>query len=229
MKISLVIPAWNAAATLGETLESVQAQGRRPDEVIVVDDGSDDDTAAVAEGAWPGVRIVSQARSGVAAATNRGIAASSGDVLAFLDADDLWTPTKTVRQLEALTVAGEAGAVLGLVEHFMCPSVPADRASRFVVPETPQEGWVFGTLVIGREAFERVGPLAEDLWVGSNIDWFDRARRAGMRFRILPETVLRRRVREGSLAHRSAERDRAYLEMARRALARRRAGSERPG
>lgn len=94
--VSVVIPAFNAEATLGETLRSVAAQHYRPIEVLVVDDGSTDGTGKIAQAFFAGTglgRVISTSNSGVAAARNRGIAAARGEFVAPIDADDLWHPT----------------------------------------------------------------------------------------------------------------------------------------
>src|SRR5208337_4910913 len=95
--ISVVIPAYNAERFLPRCFKSVFAQTLKPEEVIVVDDGSTDNTAAVA--AALGATVVSQANSGVAAARNLGISHASGEWIALLDADDLWAPDKLERQV----------------------------------------------------------------------------------------------------------------------------------
>lgn len=94
--VAVVIPAWNAAATIGAALESVAAQTRPPREVIVVDDGSTDDTAAIA--ARAGVTVLRVPNGGAARARNLGIAAATSPWIAFLDADDTWVPDKLERQ-----------------------------------------------------------------------------------------------------------------------------------
>ena len=105
MKISVIIPAYNAGATLREALDSVQAQNHAPHEVIVVDDGSSDDTAEIARSyqeVLPLV-LVQQANAGLGAARNAGIEKATGEAWAFLDADDVWGANKlgiAVRYLE---------------------------------------------------------------------------------------------------------------------------------
>jgi len=105
MKISIIIPAYNAGATLREALDSVQAQNHAPHEVIVVDDGSTDDTAEIARSyqeVLPLV-LVQQANAGLGAARNAGMDKATGDAWAFLDADDVWGANKlgiAVRYLE---------------------------------------------------------------------------------------------------------------------------------
>ncbi|MCE5256776.1 MAG: glycosyltransferase family 2 protein [Spirochaetaceae bacterium] len=106
--ISVIIPAYNASETLAKALESVLVQdmeGRKV-EVVIVDDGSSDDTAAVAEcyvRRYPGIiRLLHQKNAGPAAARNAGVAAAEGDYIAFLDADDEWLPGKLRAQMELL-------------------------------------------------------------------------------------------------------------------------------
>jgi len=97
--VSVVIPAYNAANTLGRAIDSVLNQTVPVHEIIVVDDGSSDRTNEVARRYGPAVNLIEQANSRTAAARNRGIEAASGAFIAFLDADDFWEPEKTERQL----------------------------------------------------------------------------------------------------------------------------------
>jgi glycosyltransferase involved in cell wall biosynthesis len=97
--VSVVMPAYNAAATIAAALRSVEAQTVPPDEVIVVDDGSADGTAALVAKRFPRVRLIRQANAGCGQARNTGVRAAKGEWLAFLDADDLWLPRKLERQL----------------------------------------------------------------------------------------------------------------------------------
>ena len=109
-EVSVVIPAYNAEATLAETLDSALAQSLRDIEVIVIDDGSTDRTAAIAADANdPRVRVISVQNGGVARARNRGIHESRAELIAFLDADDLWRPTKLERQVRHLSGAPDSG------------------------------------------------------------------------------------------------------------------------
>jgi glycosyltransferase involved in cell wall biosynthesis len=93
IKISAIIPTYNNAATLGRTLESIVGQRRKPDQIIVVDDGSTDDTAEVVK-AFPEVEYLRQANAGVSAARNAGLQAATGDWMALCDGDDVWHPEK---------------------------------------------------------------------------------------------------------------------------------------
>jgi glycosyltransferase involved in cell wall biosynthesis len=102
--VSVIIPAFNSAATLGDTLASAAAQSHRALEIIVIDDGSTDATARIAAdfcARHPRARLISQTNQGVAAARNRGIAEAKGEFVAPLDADDLWHKDKIARQVAA--------------------------------------------------------------------------------------------------------------------------------
>jgi glycosyltransferase involved in cell wall biosynthesis len=109
--VSVIIPSYNSCRFVIEAVESVLLQSYSPIEVIVVDDGSTDDTASVLAPYRSHVRYVYQANRGLAGARNRGIAEARGELVAFLDADDVWMPEKLARQMEALSGAPQAGLV----------------------------------------------------------------------------------------------------------------------
>jgi glycosyltransferase involved in cell wall biosynthesis len=220
LSISVICPAWQAARTLPETLGSIRAQSLVPTEILVVDDGSTDSTAEIAEAS--GAHVIRQTHRGAAAALNTGIAASSGQLIAFVDADDLWTPEKLASQTQALSADPKLGGVLGMMESFLCPSLPVEIASRYPLSGKPQPAWALGSLLTPKKTFATVGALAEDMAAGFIADWFDRARHAGVRFAVLDQIVLRRRIHPGTLSHRSTARDSGYALLARRALLRRR-------
>jgi glycosyltransferase involved in cell wall biosynthesis len=109
--VSVVIPTYNRARFLPAAVASIRAQTHRCAEVVIVDDGSTDDTAQVVARLGDGIRYLRQDNAGPAAARNSGIAAARGDVIAFLDTDDRWLPTKTERQLANLAAHAEVALV----------------------------------------------------------------------------------------------------------------------
>ena len=127
--ISAVIPAYNSAAFIAEAIGSIRAQTRPVDEIIVVDDGSTDDTAIIVQRLGDGIQYLHQANAGPSAARNRGIEAARGDLIAFLDADDQWTRTKIEQQLAVMEqnpaialVAGDM-AEIDSQDNITAPSV----------------------------------------------------------------------------------------------------------
>lgn len=108
--VSVVIPAFNAEATINDTLKSVRSQTHLNLEIIVVDDGSTDRTGSIVEShasCDPRVTLISQTNAGVAAARNTGWRSARSDLIAFVDADDLWAPSKIEKQLEVMLAGGE--------------------------------------------------------------------------------------------------------------------------
>jgi glycosyltransferase involved in cell wall biosynthesis len=224
MTISVIIAAYNAADTLAQTLASVRDQTLLPDEIIVVDDGSTDQTAQIAVAALDAIRVIRQNNRGGAAALNVGVKLATGDTLAFVDADDLWERDKLAMQARVLAEQPELDGVFGHVSTFLCPTNDQETNKRYRLPDGPEPAWLLGAMLLRRRCFECLEAFAENLSAGFFIDWYDRARRAGMNFYMMPNVVLHRRIRPGSLSHRSHKRDVAMVEMARRAIERRRPG-----
>lgn len=110
-KVSVIIPTHNHAHFLGEAIDSALAQTHKPSEVIVVDDGSTDNTAEVLSRFRDQITSVRQDNRGVAAARNAGVVLASGELLAFLDADDVWRPAKIERQVALFLTEPDLGLV----------------------------------------------------------------------------------------------------------------------
>ena len=179
-RISVVIPARNAAPFLHEALASVRAQGLRDVEVVVVDDGSTDGTADAAR-AFGGVRVIRQEAAGSGRARNAGLRATSGDLIAFLDADDLWTPDKSAAQIALLA----SDAALGIVFSDMV-DFEAERQSPTTYFEkrgfdgrcAPSSIFLYDmvstpTVILRRAVLDEVGMFDESLPIGQDTDlWF---------------------------------------------------------
>jgi glycosyltransferase involved in cell wall biosynthesis len=207
--VSVIIPVYNGERYLGEALQSVLAQDYTPLEVIVVDDGSTDASGAVAQ-QFP-VRYFWQPHGGPGATRNLGIARAQGDLLAFLDADDVWTPNKLADQTAVLAAQPELDAVLGQVEQFNSPDVAVElRPVRFA--GLPLKGLHPGTMLIRRAAFLRVGFFGTHWQVGDVVDWYVRAQEAPLAMLMLPRVVMLRRVHTNNLTVRAQAR--AELEYA---------------
>ena len=170
--ISVVVPAWNAECTLPETLKSVAAQTYRNLKIIIVDDGSTDNTAVLVEGFCQTdarALLVSRANGGPAAARNSGIRLAQGQWIALLDADDLWHPTKIQKQVAAALAAPEApgfvycwyrniderGCVIG--------SGPRWAADGAAFRQLAYQHFIRGgsSLLLSRSAYDEVGGFDE--------------------------------------------------------------------
>lgn len=213
---SVVIPAWNAEATLAETLESVLAQSLPPAEVIVVDDGSTDATAEVAAGFGKAVHVIRQENLGVAAATNTGIASVRQPMVALVDSDDLWLPDKIARQFDHLASLPERAISCTALRLFRSDATGARELGPV------RSGLSRSTMMLSRALFAEVGSVFEPPGGrGDMVDWFARAREKGVTITEMPEPLALRRLRPGSISWgRDAEKDRGYLLVVRRAMLR---------
>jgi glycosyltransferase involved in cell wall biosynthesis len=224
--MSVMIGAYNAAPYLGEAIESVLAQDYEPIELIVVDDGSTDGTTEVAR-SFPEVKVIQQENGGNGAARNRAVENASGELYAFLDADDRFTPGKLSLQKRALDAEPGLDMVFGHVREFLSPELDEETRARLRPPAPEPMPWTAPNLMlIRRESFQRVGPFTTAVRVGVTVDWFARAAEAGLRYAILPEVVLERRLHTQNNGLRESASRSQYLEVIRQAMERRRAAAE---
>ncbi len=212
------MPVFNAANFLDEALDSIETQEHSVLEVIAIDDGSTDESVRMLE-RRPQVRLVKQPNSGPPTARNRGIATAKGEFLAFLDADDVWLPGKLAIQVGALEKDPGLDVLFGHIEEFCTEGVSelTRRARTRTVP-----GYLWSTMMVRRDAFERVGALNTELRFGELIDWIDRARREQLRIEMLSDVVARRRIHGGNFGMREPESRRDYARVIHAVLRRRR-------
>ncbi len=223
--ISLIIPVFNCERYITAAIDSVLNQTVVPDEIIVVDDGSTDATPHVVGALRPRVTLVRQPNCGGAAATNRGMELATGRFLCFLDADDLWVQDKVARQMDWLTKYPHTEAVFGHVQQFISDDQAPGLVQRWACPQAPQPGISKITMMIRREAFERIGPFDPSLRTIEFLDWYTRAIEKRLRADMLPDLVALRRLHASNsgIAMREAQRS-ENLKALKRALDRRRAG-----
>jgi glycosyltransferase involved in cell wall biosynthesis len=162
MQVTVVIPAYRAVTTICRAIDSVLAQTSRVSEIIVVDDGSPDETAAVIEQTYGDhVILIRQANGGVARARNAAIDRATGDFVAFLDADDYWEPQKLERQLAVF----EQHPELGLVAGQFFEEMPGENRQESRLRQANDLPWDAVVRVCGLEAFR----LATSVWTGTVI------------------------------------------------------------
>ena len=197
--VSILIPCHNAAPWLAETLESALAQTWPHREIIVVDDGSSDDSASLARTFAPrGIRLVEQPNRGASAARNHALRLSSGDYLQFLDADDLLAPDKLAQQVQ---LAAAADVVLcGTWSRFTRTPADADFTPQPLSADAAPIDWLvtkFGqnammhpaAWLTPRALAERAGPWDESLSLDDDGEYFTRVVLAAREVRCCREAV----------------------------------------
>ncbi|MBI9051227.1 MAG: glycosyltransferase [Anaerolineaceae bacterium] len=208
-EVSVIIPVYNSEKTICETIDSVLAQTYQDFEIIVVDDGSTDKSKELIQSYGSKAKYIYQENGGQASARNTAIRASSGNILAFLDSDDLWLPQKLEKQLRAMSrqntdwcycdceyFIDETEEVLGKYSDLLYPA---------------KQGWVADKLILGnfiasptpivsRSLFEKAGYFDESAEIKSREDWEEWIRIAMLsKVVYVPEILTRHRIHQGSI------------------------------
>ena len=214
--LSVVMAAYNSALTIGEAIESVRCQTRSDWELIVVDDGSRDGTADVAEAfADPRVRVVRTAGNrGPAAARNRGISLAQAPLVCTLDSDDLWLPhylETMARTLDSNPTAAVACTDAWVLDQttgrvrkksamaFLDPPEPLPDDTDTFLAELLQRNFVYNSVAARRESLQAVGGYDERLWIGEDWELWLRLAAAGFGFVRVPQLLAVYRQRADSL------------------------------
>ncbi|MEZ4735635.1 MAG: glycosyltransferase family A protein [Caldilineaceae bacterium] len=198
--ISVIIPVYNAEPFLAEAIESVLNQTVPPHQVIVVDDGSTDQSATIARRYCPHIQFEQQPNAGGAAARNRGVALAQGEFLAFLDNDDYWAPEKLTWQIDAFQRTPALEAVFGQLQQTHTVEKAGTDGARFAMNH--QDGWHLDTILMRRQAFDRIGPF-DPTWQVDTVEWLWRARRLGLHTMVLPQVLAWRRIHDNNLSIRA--------------------------
>ena len=203
--VSVIIPAHNAERFLGEALDSVFAQGCDGLEVIVVDDGSSDGTGSLAQRYGRGVRLLRQERSGSGAARNAGLGAASGELIAFLDADDVWMEGKLAAQLPLLGEDPRVALVFSDLQGFDADGPRARTwfeecgfSGRCVSSSIFLHDMIMtSSVVLRRSCLDRAGTFDPSLPIGQDTDlWFRIA--LAEKIDVVPRPLVRYRHHAGN-------------------------------
>lgn len=198
--VSAIIPVYNGQRYLAEAIESILKQDYHPLEIIIIDDGSTDSTAKIAQ-SYPEVRYIYQSNQGHGMAKNMGISAAQGEFIAFLDADDIWTYNKLSMQVNYLIQHPDIGYSLCRMSAFLeagseWPSwLKKDQIGADVPAYLPS------ALVVRKTVFEKIGNFDPTYRHANDSDWFFRAKDAGILMAMIPEVLLQRRVHDSNLSY----------------------------
>lgn len=188
--VSVIIPVFNGASFLARAVENVQAQDYAPIEIIVVDDGSTDNTAEIAAGYSGVVNYIYQPNAGPSAARNCGIKLAQGTMIAFLDVDDLWSQNKLKKQTAYLQASPTTEIVQGLIQRVrLIESGPPDK-SHFEPLSAPYNYINIGSALYRKSVFDKVGLFDETLRDNEDTDWYIRAWENGISKVVLKAVTL---------------------------------------
>jgi glycosyltransferase involved in cell wall biosynthesis len=192
--ISVIIPVYNRERYLAEAIESVLNQTYPAIELIIVDDGSTDRSAEIAQ-KYP-LTYHYQPNGGMGAARNAGVKLATGKFLAFLDSDDIWVLDKLSKQMAAFEVDPNLEAVFGYAQNFYSPEVDETFRQRIRCPDRPIAAHTAPGMTIERSAFWRIGLFDPELKTTAEISWYIRASEQQLRHVTLTDVVFHRRIHE---------------------------------
>lgn len=216
LRLSLIIPLHQGERFIAEALFSAVRQEEPPYEIIVIDDGSTDGGPAIVRG-FSGVRLIEQPNRGPGAARNVGVSAATGDLVAFLDQDDLLRPAALRRHRESLTAVPDARLSVCRQHIGMMPGEPVPSWQRAEQIDTEVLTWTPSCICVRPVLFKEIGPFDEDLRATSDLEWFRKFRVFGFPFAEIHETLVDRRVHARAQSGDADTYRREMLAIARRA------------
>jgi glycosyltransferase involved in cell wall biosynthesis len=225
MFISVLVAVRNGERFLAEALQSISEQAISNLEVIVVDGGSTDRSVAVAQ-ALPGISLINQQGEGLAAARNQGVQAARGELIAFLDADDVWARDKLQIQVAYLKAHPQCQIVIGHMIRFLQAGCSLPPAYKGTWLNRPTLAYTPGGTLVRRSVFSQVGGFNPAFGVGCDSDWFVRVRDLRAQTTVVPQVGLYKRVHEGNLSRDVGVYQREVFALLRQSLARRKVGGE---
>jgi glycosyltransferase involved in cell wall biosynthesis len=197
--VSVILPVFNGECYVSQAIESVLSQHYVQSELIVVDDGSLDNSASIAR-SYKEVHVLHQHNQGVAVARNSGITAARGTFIAFIDQDDLWSPNKLNVQVHYLMKNPEVQYVNAWTKVFVEQghALMSRYTSDFM--EHAHKARTLGTFVARKSLFERVGIFQPKFRIACDVEWFVRLKGYSVPSYIIPEVLLYKRIHNSNLS-----------------------------
>jgi glycosyltransferase involved in cell wall biosynthesis len=191
--VSYIMPVYNGEQYIRQAIDSILAQTLPPNEIIVVDDVSTAQTAAIVSEYGARVIYRHQNNQGQSVARNEGVKLATGQFIAFLDADDLLLPDKLERQMKLFTARPQLDLCDAHAQNFWSLNFPATHNMLDVELAAPRPELII-TWLVKRTLFAQVGMLDQTIKYNENTEWYLRARDNGAVMKTLPDVVASRRL-----------------------------------
>lgn len=225
--ISVILPVYNGSAYLKEAIQSVLSQSFPSLELIIVDDGSTDDSPLIVQELMQidqRIRYLTQENSGVSAARNTGITASNGRFIAFLDQDDRWTTEALHYHITYHQQNVGVGYTLGHQICFLEEDCTPPAWFKLQMLDVPHVGYLPGTLMVKQSVFQELGLFDTRYAISSDADWFARANDTQIPMYILPQLILERRIHNENQSQQSRQIHRELFELLSASIRRKKQG-----
>jgi len=203
--IDVIIPIYNGSRTISNAIKSIQLQSFSGKvSIYAIDDCSTDDSVRVLENLKKeneNLLIIENERNfGNAFSRNIGLTHGNGSLVAFLDQDDIWMADKLERQVEVMSAQPDLGYVVGMQQFKLLDPDHVPRWFNLEWLKSPQAGYLPSTLIVRRSVLNLIGGFSEDLRIGSDTDWFARARRMEIPYTLIPEVLVEREIHFDNLS-----------------------------
>jgi len=224
--ISVIIPVFNGERFIAQAIQSVLDQNYELLEIIVVDDGSTDNTAGVVKNLEGKIQYFYQKNTGIAAARNMGLELAKGELIAFIDADDVWVKNKLSLQCSLLKDNPTVDMIYGFL--LVTQMIPPDKLKQI---DLEKEKGLFatqlGSMLIKRTVFDRVGGFDEEMRLAEDLDWVNRVREAGINVLAHKDIVQFYRMHDKSITKDKSLTNSFILKAYKKSLDRRRASGNK--
>ncbi|MEL6930144.1 MAG: glycosyltransferase [Cyanobacteria bacterium J06600_6] len=219
--VSVILSVKNGEKYLKDAIDSVLQQSWQNYEFLVIDGKSSDRTAKIAQ-SYSQIRYVRQQNEGIADAYNLGIQQGTGEILAFISHDDLWTPDKLKIQVKCLQDNPQLQYTVAKVKFFLetANSIPPGFRPELLTGE--HTGFIMETLVVRKKLFETVGSFNSSYQVAEDVEWFSRIHDANIAHQVVSEVLLHKRVHNTNTSLNSSDNNQNLLKIMRQSIKRKR-------
>lgn len=216
--VSVIIPIYNGEKYIKKALDSIFNQRQYVLEIIVIDDGATDLSLEIISNYNANIQIFSQKNQGPAAARNTGIKKSKGELITFLDADDIWENNKLERHIQLFDQHPEAGIIQGLVQQIAEKKEMTRNKVDFTILSAPYNFVNLGAATYRKSTFEKVGYFDESMRFAEDVDWFHRAREENIVKIINSEVALYYRIHQENMTNGKSIHELGYIDVYKKRL-----------
>jgi glycosyltransferase involved in cell wall biosynthesis len=199
--ICAIIAVKDGEAFLADAIDSIISQSYPGLQLLVVDGGSTDRSAEMAR-SYEEVTLIEQRGEGLSGAWNQGVEASSGDLIGFIDSDDVWLPGKLDDQVELLEGRPDLAGANTFMRFALLDGAELPSGVRPDLLDRDHPGHMPGTLLVRREVFDQIGNFDPAFELAMDVDWFARVKDAGLELGMVQSVLLEKRFHEHNLSHR---------------------------
>jgi glycosyltransferase involved in cell wall biosynthesis len=207
LPISVIISVYNAERYLSESLDSVLNQSMPAKEIIVINDGSTDQTINILKSYGKKIKLIDRENKGVPYSVNEGLSEVKQPWIAFNDGDDIWSQNKLELQYNYLLEHKDLRILFGMMRQFISPELSEEDKASIYVPNSPEKALIRPAMLAHQSVFEDYGLFNPTLKAGDFIEWFQKIKENDLKFDFIDEVIYCRRLHKNSLSNEEGVKD----------------------